>query len=108
MDIDQARPPPRIAILKMDVEGWEWVVLEQVTRAASVRSSLPQQIAVEVHLKTHASMGVPGFNKGDLPSKGLKLRQLRERMTLAGYALIDRNDNPWCGHCSELLFVLHE
>ena len=108
VDIDQARPPPRIAILKMDVEGWEWVVLEQVTRAASVRSSLPQQIAVEVHLKTHASMGVPGFNKGDLPSKGLKLRQLRERMTLAGYALIDRNDNPWCGHCSELLFVLHE
>jgi len=102
--MDQARPP-RIAVLKADIEGWEWVVLDHVVRTSSSPSSLPQQIAVEIHLRTHAWRNVTGFVKGDLTSPAFKLRQLRQRLGVAGYALVDRNDNPWCSHCSELLFV---
>jgi len=34
------------------------------------------------------------------------LIQLRATMEKAGYSLVDRNDNPFCSHCSELLFAL--
>eukprot|EP00966_Prymnesium_polylepis_P173055 4002775-Prymnesium_polylepis.1 len=104
-DMDKNRPP-RIAVLKADVEGWEWVVLDQVLSAAAAPSTLPQQIAVEVHLITHERYQIPGFKKtgstAALPNRTSKLQQLREK---AGFALIDRNDNPWCRHCSELLFL---
>ena len=100
--------PPRIAVLKADIEGWEWLVLDQVVNS-EVPSSLPQQIALEIHLRTHAWRNVPGFTQGRLPNPIVKLQQLRARMAVAGYELINRNDNPWCKHCSELLFVhVHE
>ena len=35
-----------------------------------------------------------------------KLKELRSEMRARGYLLIDRNDNPFCGHCSEVLFAL--
>ena len=100
----------RIAILKMDIEGWEWVALPQVLNMTGDRGRiLPRQIAVEVHLATHQRYDVPGFvSKGAravLPRHQEQLRELRRSMEAAGYALVDRNDNPWCGHCSELLFV---
>ena len=97
--------PPRIAALKADIEGWEWAVLDQVLGSAA--TSLPRQIAIELHLRTHPWRNVSGFDgagrlRGD---SGLILKQLRARLERAGYAFIDRNDNPWCGHCSEVLFV---
>ena len=103
-------PGGRIAILKMDIEGWEWVALPQVLNMTGDRGRiLPRQIAVEVHLATHQRYDVPGFvSKGAravLPRHQEQLRELRRSMEAAGYALVDRNDNPWCGHCSELLFV---
>jgi hypothetical protein len=53
---------------------------------------------------------VPGFvQEGDLavlPKAPQKLIQLRATMEKAGYSLVDRNDNPFCSHCSELLFAL--
>jgi len=124
--INKARPP-RIAVLKADIEGWEWVVLDEVVHSV-VPSSLPQQIAVEIHLrtqaksvpgfKTQAKRNVPGFPEvggfpsakvSSLPNPTGKLQQLRARMAVAGYELINRNDNPWCNHCSEVLFVhVHE
>jgi len=114
--INKARPP-RIAVLKADIEGWEWVVLDEVVHSV-VPSSLPQQIAVEIHLRTQAKRNVPGFREvggfpsakvSSLPNPTGKLQQLRARMAVAGYELINRNDNPWCNHCSEVLFVhVHE
>ena len=103
-------PGGRIAILKIDIEGWEWVALPQVLNMTGDRGRiLPRQIAVEVHLATHQRYDVPGFvSKGAravLPRHQEQLRELRRSMEAAGYALVDRNDNPWCGHCSELLFV---
>ena len=103
-------PGVRIAILKMDIEGWEWVALPQVLNVTGDRERiLPRQIAVEVHLATHQRYDVPGFvNQGAravLPRHQELLQELRRSMEAAGYALLDRNDNPWCGHCSELLFA---
>ena len=103
----------RVKILKMDIEGWEWVVLPEVLKLAGVVGKerlLPQQVAVEVHLATHARYKVPGFTNEKsiavLPSGPRRLHELRVAMESAGYTLVDRNDNPFCGHCSELLFAM--
>jgi len=102
----------RIVVLKMDVEGWEWVVLPQIIRAAnhSVPRRLPRQIAVEVHLKTHLRYNVPGFSRhgkfASLPDAQEKLVSLRSYMEESGFFLINRHDNPFCAHCSELLFAM--
>ena len=97
--------PPRIAALKADIEGWEWAVVDQVLGSAA--TSLPRQIAIELHLRTHPWRNVPGFDGAGLlrGDSGYILKHLRARLERAGYALVDRNDNPWCPHCSEVLFV---
>ena len=90
--------PPRIAALKADIEGWEWAVVDQVLGSAA--TSLPRQIAIELHLRTHPWRNVTGFN-----GAGLLRGDSGYILERAGYALVDRNDNPWCPHCSEVLFV---
>jgi hypothetical protein len=100
---DSSRPA-HIAVLKADIEGWEWAVLDQVLGSAA--QTLPQQVAIELHLRTQASRNVSGFDSsGVLRGSSQRLIQLRARCERAGYALVDRNDNPWCRHCSEVLFV---
>jgi len=100
---DSSRPA-HIAVLKVDIEGWEWAVLDQVLGSAA--QTLPQQVAIELHLRTHAWRNVSGFDSaGVLRDSSQRLIQLRARFERAGYALVDRNDNPWCRHCSEVLFV---
>lgn len=107
----------RIALLKADIEGWEWLVLDQVLAAGP--AALPIQIAVELHLKTQPWRNVPGFRvpspvwhwpmgrsgSAVLEDGANRLRLLRTQMADAGYLLVDRNDNPWCGHCTEVLFL---
>ena len=102
----------RVAVLKMDVEGWEWTALPQVyqTSPRDISNIMPRQIAVEMHLKTHSRYNVPGFiKKGGiaiLPDAPSKLIKLIAAMNGAGYSFVDRNDNPFCAHCSELLFAI--
>ena len=97
-----------IGFLKMDIEGFEWTVLPEVLRAPAER--LPRQIAVEIHLATGCGRRAPHFpGKGRvcrLAAHDAKLKELRSEMRARGYLLIDRNDNPFCGHCSEVLFAL--
>ena len=81
--------PPRIAALKADIEGWEWAVLDQVLGSAP--TSLPRQVAIELHLGTAPWRNVSGFDaagrlRGD---SGHALKQLCARLERAGYAFID-------------------
>jgi hypothetical protein len=51
-------------------------------------------------------MNVPGFVGGVLSQHRSKLGELRTAMNAAGYALVDRNDNPWCSHCTEVVLAV--
>ena len=53
-----------IAALKADIEGWEFAVLDQVLGSAA--TSLPRQIAIELHLRTHPWRNVSGFDGAGL------------------------------------------
>ena len=94
--------------LKMDIEGWEWLVLEQV-----LDSNLrPFQIGFELHLYTHIPVmsaawvhvkGEPANAKYVVPNRNQKIRELFDIMRQKGYELTQRHDNPFCAHCSELV-----
>ncbi|KAJ8611488.1 hypothetical protein CTAYLR_005167 [Chrysophaeum taylorii] len=94
--------PGVIAALKMDIEGWEYAALENMGDAP------PPQISVELHGVTHARYEAPGFvpahDRAVVPHfQDIFLPELFEN--LKNLKLADRNDNPFCAHCSEVLFL---
>ncbi|KAI3659303.1 hypothetical protein MP638_003519 [Amoeboaphelidium occidentale] len=91
----------KIDFLKMDIEGFEWVVLPAILEH-KVLDELPVQISFEVHL---AAPG--GYDKDvDDKSLGQKLARLFLKLDKAGYYLASNEYNivsPGC--CSEFTVV---
>eukprot|EP01031_Cornospumella_fuschlensis_P030098 gene30098-36353_t len=100
-----------ILSLKMDVEGWEFETLTQIAAPEMQRLQLvPMQIACEIHQRAHTKWNVPHF--WPIPAKPSlsmvspeQVLQLKQKMQRAGYVLADRNDNPFCKACSEVVFL---
>ena len=99
----RAAPAPRAAralrpaLLKMDIEGFEWSLLP-----AMLASQLaPTQIAVELHLQTPMQQ-LPWFGRYKAPAEILALGAMLNR---AGYVVAHRQDNRVCPWCTELLLV---
>ena len=101
----------RIGLLKMDIEGWEFEAMHQIGMVND--NYRPLQIAVELHRATHTVYKAPNFvplprkpSKSSYPQE-LFHRFIENDLENAGYAIADRNDNPFCSHCSEIL-LLHK
>lgn len=91
------RPP---TMLKMDVEGFEWDVLEALVRSGA--PLLPFSISVELHVWTEVKeVAWQGRWRG-VHETGAWMRTLLAR---GGYALVDRHDNPLCSYCSEVVLA---
>ena len=107
-----------VAVLKMDIEGWEWPVLQQIAAAAAPP---PTQMLVEIHACTYFEraalpqppyvevLGPMGKSPHGIDARFAKLIHPEESiaalMTVLrarGVALLDRHDNPFCPHCSEV------
>jgi hypothetical protein len=89
--------PP--TFLKMDVEGFEYGVLRSMMNHPSV---LPAQIALELHYKTQFR-DISWF--GRYLSAGEIAAVAEELFKVGGYQVVDRHDNPYCKHCTEVLLV---
>jgi hypothetical protein len=95
--------------LKMDIEGFEWNVLPGIVSSAissllenPSKNTFPTQIGVEVHFSTLMSeLSWRGRDK----SPGEILALFNHLFYAAGYAVLDRNDNPLCPYCTEILLV---
>ena len=91
--------PPEL--VKMDIEGWEWKMLDALTGGAP--RLRPRQLAFELHALTWAParrIAPSDFWRAKTPGEVAALMaMLFER----GYLLIDRRDHPWCPHCTELV-----
>lgn len=83
--------------LKMDIEGWEYSVLHEIILSGK---HLPRQIAFEMHYKTYPS-GLPWSNRAKSPSELAIFMDFLFRN--GNYFLVDRHDNVFCAHCTELL-----
>jgi hypothetical protein len=89
-----------VSHLKMDVEGTEFAVMRNIIDS---NVALPLQISMELHTLADS----PSSNAWDIRSKkeseiGLFMDFLFRE---GGYLLVDRNDNPTCLHCTEILLA---
>lgn len=105
----------RIDLFKMDIEGFEWDLLESWPELddqlhgqdyGDKKVVLPMQVLVEVHYQTQFSqirprnVGVFGDFKHPLDVVDLQAHLLR-----MGYIVVERDDNRWCKHCTELTLI---
>ena len=100
------RAPPQI--LKMDVEGSEWQILEALVAQNSTQEGtsghlLPDSISVELHLEptNNPHLGWKRHSRSVTDIAGW----MDHLFTRGGYVLADRRDNPKCQHCSELVLA---
>jgi hypothetical protein len=96
----------RVHLLKMDIEGFEFRVVESLygdalRGAVGAAQMLPLQISLEVHaisglLDSH--MHPPGLSAAEMDALWVPLTEL-------GYAVVSREDNKLCKHCAEFTVV---
>ncbi|KAG2500739.1 hypothetical protein HYH03_001503 [Edaphochlamys debaryana] len=93
-------PSTDAPLLKIDIEGYEFPVMSEWTPDTP---NLPSQIAVEIHVaswkrqalsKTHPIWNRHRLGVLDL---GLFFAHLAE----LGYGIVSKEDNEYCGNCSE-------
>jgi FkbM family methyltransferase len=93
----------RVDLLKMDIEGFEFQVVEALY-ASFLREggrSLPHQISFEQHYRGLGDSN-PAWSNYPLGLSAGDMAVLWVDLTDMGYILAGRNDNPGCLHCSEL------
>jgi hypothetical protein len=102
----------RVDLLKMDIEGYEWPIFESWPELAdknvSEQTLLPMQILVEVHYHTlfqdlwkHYNVsGSTGYFR--LPPDFVTFQA---HLLKIGYVVVIRDDNKYCGHCTELTLL---
>eukprot|EP00177_Eucheuma_denticulatum_P008379 GFKZ01015242.1.p1 GENE.GFKZ01015242.1~~GFKZ01015242.1.p1 ORF type:complete len:471 (-),score=62.41 GFKZ01015242.1:328-1740(-) len=95
------------SVVKMDIEGYEFPVMKAMVESGK-DSSLPEQIAMEVHGQTLFEVGEPfrwDESRNDWRNNGEDIARFFGMLGTKGYRLVHRNDNPFCGHCSEVTLV---
>ena len=95
-EIGLTTPP---SVLKMDIEGFEWEILEQIVRSHAL---MPVSLTVELHYKSQ-------FPKVPFHGRFLSPFEMGAwadfMFTRGGYVLVDRRDHSVCLHCCEVVFA---
>jgi hypothetical protein len=95
-----------IDLFKADIEGYEWPMFEAwpiLTEMQSRTVTLPMQVLVEVHYQTQ--MKELHWNKRKDYKFSTDMINLQTRLLKMGYAVVVRDDNTHCQHCTELTLV---
>jgi hypothetical protein len=96
-----------LALLKMDIEGYEYSVVETIYRLAmtpGAATNLPAQISFEQHSNT----GITAPSKAWGPAATLTagdMALLWVQLTDLGYVVVSRENNPLCDLCVEFTVV---
>ena len=96
----------QIDLFKMDIEGYEFPLLTNWpirTEKSYDNTVIPMQVLVEVHYQTHMPE-LAGNRKRDWKF-ATDMVNLQERLLKIGYAVVVRDDNARCAHCTELTLV---
>lgn len=91
----------KISYLKMDIEGYEWQVFDELLDD-SVRSISPQQISFELHVADSTALIADLGNNANWVYPVVKLAR---RIDAAGYYFAVAEKNTLCGTCSEYVIV---
>jgi hypothetical protein len=91
----------RVSHLKMDIEGYEYEVLESILASTSERE-WPLQVSLELHYETQMK-ALAWHSRQKTPAEvALFIKILFDN---ARYFVIDRRDNSLCPHCSEIVLM---
>jgi hypothetical protein len=97
----------RIDFLKCDIEGFEYMALETIIESSrqefksSGKLIFPNVISLEIHYISQMDIDWRGRDK----SPGEIFAFFNYLFFRGGYIMVDRNDNPFCPHCSEIVLV---
>jgi hypothetical protein len=100
----------RLDLLKMDIEGYEWPILQSWPELSSEKASqvfLPMQVLVEVHYQSQMrGLWRPGQTNHAFDIFSEKdIIELQRHLLKMGYATAVRDDNQYCPHCTELTLL---
>lgn len=109
--IQQSLGHNKIALLKMDIEGFEIPILQSWwhQQAPTTTSWLPPQLLVELHYTTGYAQIIP--NDAKQGQRGYVLQTAQELVTLQkmllelGYVVVAKNDNELCPSCTEVTLI---
>lgn len=109
LEMQQKLGHTRIDLFKMDIEGYEWPLLESWPTLADAASSsmiLPMQIVTEIHYRTHFPSLRPPSISHDRDLYHLRdILNLEAHFLRMGYIVVARDDNIHCFHCTELTLM---
>jgi len=96
----------QIDLLKLDIEGYEWPLFNSwptLTDITSPTTVLPMQVLVEVHYQTQMK---PLSSSWRIDWKfTTDMINLQSHFLKMGYAVLVRDNNSACRHCTELTLV---
>lgn len=98
----------RIDLFKIDIEGYEWPLLESWPELADEHAKdviLPMQILVEVHYQTQFDELRPNLGKRSDFRFARDMVNLQAHLLRIGYVVVERDDNRRCPHCTELTLL---
>ena len=96
----------QIDLLKVDIEGYEFLMFEAwptLTDTSAATAVLPMQVLVEVHYQTQMSE-LSHSARVDWKFSN-DMVNLQKHFMEMGYAVVVRDDNRMCRHCTELTLV---
>jgi hypothetical protein len=100
----------QIDLLKFDIEGYEWPIFEswpEISDSSSSSFVYPMQILVEIHYQTQfPDLWLPKQASAHEDFRfATDIVRLQSHFLRMGYAVIVRDDNRFCKHCSELTLL---
>jgi hypothetical protein len=108
LEMQQKLKHTRIDLFKIDIEGFEWPLLESWPAIADSGADglvLPMQILMEVHYRTPFTSFLSPGNKGEDFRWGRDMVNLQAHLLRMGYTVVQRDDNKFCYFCTELTLV---
>jgi len=109
-DIQSMLGHTQIDLLKFDIEGYEWPIFESwpvISDGSSASFVYPMQILVEIHYETQFSdLWLPNHRPRRQEFRfATDIVRLQSHFLKMGYAVVARDDNRFCKHCTELTLL---
>lgn len=93
----------RIHALKMDIEGFEWDILQKDIIDNPNNDDLPDQILIELHAIGARRKYVPYHLTKDKTRR--RVNEMVLGMWKRGYRVVFKLANPWDSHCGDFTFL---
>lgn len=93
----------QITHLKMDIEGFEWRVFDDILNTEN-KLALPKQISFELHVENDKAIWSPA-ELGPTSNWAYPIIRLGRMFDKHGYRIAAQENNIYCAHCAEYIIM---